>query len=154
MWCDTPLCKSYVDHVEDDAESNILIETNHEGSSSVLTIEEAEEAGIAYKVTFNQPCAVFCPGNHQDFDLLKYCRSQVINIVLENQKCDACRCYSLWQSGILVAKFGDWVIDGNKLIKDYALVLYDGKNKPIILYGLLHAVDATLDFMEHPPKTA
>ena len=45
------------------------------------------------------------------------------------------------------------MVDSSRFAADYAMILFDGKNKPLVLYGALDAVNAAIDFNSNPPKT-
>jgi hypothetical protein len=57
-----------------------------------------------------------------------------------------------WADGCL--RFGNYIFNTRGMKYSYATILYDGKNKPFVLYGILNAVSLISRWAKHPFKTA
>lgn len=142
-------------------DSDIEIERFPEALPCIMTLEEAAAAGIVPSETdeeyddYDVPVSIFhSPAVQTDFELLHFTRTQWEVIGEENRKGSRRRCWARLLSGDEWMKMGEWIVDTRRFAADFGLILFDGKNKPLVLYGALNALNATLDFNANPPKTA
>lgn len=136
-------------------QAEIEIEQFEEHAPSIMTLQEAEQAGWKYEQQIDKPVAVlFGPSAQKDYNELEIMRGQWVDIGYENRKeQDKRRCYALVANGHATIKLGNWVLDSHNFAADYALVLFDGESKPLLVYGLLNALEAAIEFNETPPQT-
>ena len=138
-------------------EVSIDIEEFVEPAPAVMDKRDAAAYGIDLEKMTKREVPVgffFSPAAHPNIELLDFTRRQWEAIGTENRRGDKKRCYMMVCSGPTNLYLGEWVVTSKHFAADYALVLFDGKNKPVVLYGLLDSISALLEFNQSKPKTA
>ncbi|MGL4668343.1 MAG: DUF6138 family protein [Saezia sp.] len=124
---------------------------------AVIHKKEAATYGIDMEKIVKRDGSVgffFSPAVHPSLELLDFSRRQWEMVGDENRKGSSKRCYMMLCSGPFDLLLGDWVVMSNHFAASYGLILFDGKNKPVVLYGVLDSIPALIDFNQKKLKTA
>ena len=140
------------DDLESVAEKKAVVVPQYpETTPVVMALKEAEKKGLVDAETSIYPkgkkyCIFFTPGpiaNPYDYDFR------------DDQWQAMCKAPIaagfFWGKSKVV--FGDWVVDLAAAPHEYGVICYDGKNKPVMLYGFLNTAPLMVRFYKRSFKT-
>ncbi len=97
---------------------------------------------------------IFCsPALQGNFEHLHFTRVMWEKAGLRNQEKGRKKYESKFLSGLEDIKIGKWIVSTKYLTTTFALILFDGKNKPVVLNGIFDPFDTMDAFIESQPQT-
>lgn len=140
----TSACNAQKDKTEEDIDGPIV-------SAEYAANHGMDVAGMRH---FDVKVGFYCsPSVYSNMDFLAFSRQQWENVTFYNENKENGINQVFLVSGAQKLRLGKWVLDTSRLAQDFAMVLFDGKTKPMVLYGLYNAPKAMTAFVRKDPKT-
>lgn len=126
-----------------------------ENESIVISLEEAKKRKYKVQHTYNNKCMFFfSPACNPDPENVKYIKEQWENVGKENELPEEDRRATvLLAAGKFVFGCGEWVVNTNDFTNDFAMVLFDGKNQPFVLQGMVDTLKVGIACNKKWPKS-
>ncbi|MDF9823831.1 putative DNA-binding WGR domain protein [Breznakia sp. PF5-3] len=146
-----------LDEVENHIDASKQVELTFEEKGVVLmTMSEAKKAKVNFDDMYERKDldAVFYINSIQDdIEILDYFNRTAVEIGYENHTRMGKRCRTVWTCGADFVSNGKWVVDTTHMGANAATIIFNGKNKPTILYGYMNFVDAVIEYKTTKPTS-
>ncbi len=126
-----------------------------ENKEVVISLTEAKKRKYAIDDEYDEKSIIFlCPTCNPNPEYVEYIKQQWENVGKENKKPKKDRKATvLLGSGPYIFSCNKWVINTNDFTNDFAMVLFDGKNKPFVLQGMVDCLKVGTSCEKKWPKT-